>query len=391
MEHPLSSPLRRLPVLLFVLAVSAAAAACTGDEGGERGAIEDESRLLEVVNESLRLEAELAASERRLVEDCLEAQGFTVHDEIELLDRWYVAEQASLVVDYPSDFLPDPETAAAFGFQQWAYSVAGWATGAGEELNEASELPMFEVDNTAFDDLPLEDRRAWYAAYAGEEYTSAFAGAPSSAEADTGGDDGTIDIDPGQQEAVAPGGCLLDMVEALYGEAEPVAATGGAVGTVWTWGPRSPQEEADWAAMREAYRAAAGEPETAFLDCIAAGGWGDWEFDGTGSLPIAAYFNQIYYAGSEIVVVEDGLVVEPGSVPEPPADLPGDLESQKAYEIDMALGFLDCAETTGYREDAEAAYRQVQLDVFLDLDEEMYVYQDELRAAIADAQDAIEG
>lgn len=133
------------------------------------------------------------------------------------------------------------------------------------------------------------------------------------------------------------------------------------------------------------------EPETAFLDCVATGGWGDWEFDSAGSLPVSAYFNQIYYPDSEITVVQDGLVVEPGSVPEPPADLPADLEGQKAYEIGMAEAFLDCAETTGYRDDAEAAYRQVQLDLFLSTDEALFAYQDDLHAAIDNAQEVIEG
>lgn len=393
------TPLGRIPVLLLALAAAASAAACTAAEDGEHAAIDDEAQFLAVVNENRRLEAELAESERRLVEDCLDEQGFTVHDEMELLSRWYVAEQESLVEDYPHErFLPDPEIAAEWGFGQWAYSGEGWKSGAGQEYNDtvAADDPLLNADNSAFDDLSLADKRAWYAALGGEEYAASIGGftAPAGEDDASGGDDdddGTIVIDPDLQEAVAPGGCLLEMVQALYGEADAVAATGGAVGTVWSWGPRSPQEAADWDAMRESYRAAVIEPETAFLDCVAAGGWGDWQFDRTGSLPVGTYFNQIYYAGDEITTVEDGLVVEPGSVPEPPADLPGDLEGQKAYEIDMALGFLDCAESTGYREAAETAYHQVQLDLFLTMDEELYAYQDDLRAAIEKAQGVIEG
>jgi hypothetical protein len=386
----------RLPVLLLAFAAAASAAACTSAKDGESETIDDESQLLEVVNENRRLEAELAESERRLVEDCLEEQGFTVHDELELLTRWYVAEQEALVEDYPSNFLPDPEVAAEWGFGQWVYSAEGWASGAGEEFNDTvgADIPALDLDNSAFDGLSVVEKHDWYTAYAGEEYAASIGSFSSPTEEDeaTGGsDDGSIVIDPDLQEAVAPGGCLLEMVDALYGEAEPVAATGGAVGTVWSWGPRSPQEEADWDALRESYRAAVIEPETAFLDCVAAGGWGDWEFDSAGRLPVSAYFNQIYYPDSEITVVEDGLVVEPGSVPEPPTDLPGDLEGQKAHEIGMAEAFLDCAETTGYREDAEAAYRQVQLDLFLSADEELFAYQDDLHAAIDNAQEVIEG
>lgn len=388
-EHPLSTTIARLSVLVLALV---AAAACTADD--ERAAIDDESQLLEVVNGNRRLEAELAESERRLVEDCLEAQGFTVHDQIELVTRWHVAEQEALVEEYPfATFLPEPETAAEWGYGQWAYSEEGWASGAGEEFNDATgaDQPWLDLDNSAFDDLALEEKRAWYAAFAGEEYAASIGGFSSTAVEDesTEDDSGAIVIDPDLQEAVAPGGCLLEMVEAVHGEAEAVPATGGAVGTVWTWGPRSPQEAADWEALREAYREAVIEPEAAFLECVAAGGWGDWEFDRTGGLPVAAYFNQIYYPDSEIVTVVDGLVVEPGSVPEPPADLPSDLESQQAYEIDMALGFIDCAETTGYREAAETAYHQVHLDQFLTMDEELYAYQDDLREVIATAQDVL--
>lgn len=396
MEHPLRTFLLRLSVLLFALAAAAFTAACTSAEDGESKTIDDESQLLEVVNENRRLESELAESERRLVEDCLEEQGFIVHDELELLTRWYVAEQEALVEDYPSNFLPDPEVAAEWGFGQWVYSTEGWASGAGEEFNDTvgADIPALDLDNSAFNDLSVAEKHDWYTAYAGEEYAASIGSfnAPAGEDEATGGsDDGSIVIDPDLQEAVAPGGCLLEMVEALYREPEPVAATGGAVGTVWSWGPRSPQEEADWDALRESYRAAAIEPETAFLECVAAGGWGDWEFDIAGSLPISTYFNQIYYPESEITVVEDGLVVEPGSVPEPPTDLPGDFEGQKAYEIGMAEAFLDCAETTGYREDAETAYRQVQLDLFLSTDEELFVYQDDLHTTIENAQEVIEG
>jgi hypothetical protein len=394
-EHPLSTPFVRLPVLVLALV---AAAACTGPEEDRRASIDDESQLLEVVNENRRLEAELAESERRLVEDCLEEQGFAVHDQVELATRWHVAEQEALVEDYPfASFLPDPEAAAEWGYGQWAYSDEGWASGAGDAFNEATgaDQPWLDLDNTAFDDLALEEKRAWYAAFGGEEYAASIGGFSSGATADDdsteGGDDGAIVIDPELQEAVAPGGCLLEMVEAVHGEAEAVPATGGAVGTVWTWGPRSPQEAADWEALREAYREAVIEPEAAFLECVAAGGWGDWEFDRTGGLPVAAYFNQIYYPDSEIITVQDGLVVEPGSVPEPPEDLPSDLESQQAYEIDMALGFIDCAEATGYREAAEAAYHRVHLDLFLTMDEELYAYQDDLRGVIAAAQEVLGG
>jgi hypothetical protein len=390
----LRTSLVRLPVLLLTLV--AAVAACTGEKDDERQAIDDESQLLEVVNENRRLEAELAESERRLVQDCLEDQGLAVHDELELATRWYVAEQEALVEDYPfANFLPDPEVAAEWGFGQWAYTEEGWATGAGQEFNDTvgADQPWLDLDNTAFTSLSLADKHTWYAAYGGEEYATAIGsyGSAPSAEDDATGDDGAIVIDPDLQEAVAPGGCLLEMVEAIHTEAQAVPATGGAVGTVWTWGPRSPQEAADWEALRESYRAAVIEPETDFLDCVDEGGFGDWEFDRTGSLPVASYFNQVYYPDSEIITVEDGLVVEPGTVPEPPADLPDDIEGQKAYEIAMAAGFLDCAESTGYREAAEAAYHRVQLDLFLSMDEELYTYQDDLRAAIARAQEVIEG
>jgi hypothetical protein len=308
-----------------------------------------------------------------------------------------VAEQDALVEDFPfANFLPTPDAAAEWGFGAWAYTDDGWESGAGEEYNEtfAPDSPITTVDNTAFDDLPFADRRKWHAAFGGEEYAALIGSAPTADATDDSAadDDGEIVIDPDLQEAVAPGGCLLEMVQSLYGQAESVAATGATPGTVWSWGPRSPQEAADWDALREAYRAAVLEPETAFLECVAQGGWGDWEFDRTGSLPVWAYLNEIYYAGDEIVTYQDGLELEPESVPEPPADVvAADFEAQKAHEIDLAVGFLDCAETTGYRDDAEAAYRQVQFDLFLTMDEELYAYQDDLRAAIVNAQEVIEG
>ncbi|MFG3339259.1 hypothetical protein [Glycomyces sp. NPDC048151] len=389
------TPLGRLPFLLLALAAAAAAAACTGEKDDDPGAVDDEAGLLAVVNENLRLEAELADAERRLVVDCLEAQGFAVHDEMELALRWQVAEQDALVETYPFEgFLHEPGYAAEWGFGQWAYSDEGYESGADEEHNEAfaADSPITTVDNAAFYELSYDDIRAWRAAYAGEEYASMGDGLTAGDATADASDDGEIAIAPELQEAARPGGCLLDMIESLYGAPEAVAANGATAGTVWSWGPRSPQEAADWDALREAYRAAVVEPETAFLDCVEAGGWGDWEFDRTGSLPVNAYFNKIYYPGQDFIVYDDdGLLVDPQAAPEPPDDLGTDFEAQKAHEIAMAVAFDDCAETTGYREDAEAAYRQVQLDLFLTMDEELYAYQDDLRTAVEAAQEAIGG
>ena len=67
----------------------AAAAACTDDSGGGDGSgpegageVFEEDRLLDMVNESSRLLYDLESAEFRIIQNCLERQDFTVHDQM---------------------------------------------------------------------------------------------------------------------------------------------------------------------------------------------------------------------------------------------------------------------------------------------------------------------
>ncbi|THV35635.1 hypothetical protein [Glycomyces buryatensis] len=391
-------------------AMLAATGACTmfgEDSGGEDPAetvdAETAADLTQLVNETQLTEWELHNAERRILKDCMEDKGHTVHDEIGLVEIDTDDLEAS-VVSYPfAEWLPEPEDAEQWGFGEWAGAPEAQGTAEAEEYHnlrfgeevEDESGPKI-ADNSEFEALSNEDRRAWYFDYAGEEYAEAtYSGNYltddelqelwASSESEAGG---TLDLGNPQ-----PGGCLLEMIEALYGEPEFITEESEEGDReYWVWRPQAPIDtyEIDWGELEPEWSGSIQESQDALLDCLADAdadadaGMGEWQFSEWGSLPVRDYWSVAYYG-------ENSDESPSSDVPELPADFPTDYDGKKAAEIAMAVEFAECGDTSGFREDATVEWDRIHYGVYAEVETELYAWQEETDAALGRAQDLIAG
>jgi hypothetical protein len=385
----------------------------------------DEERLVEMLNENSRLESELMAAEFRIVQNCLEAAGHTVHEPW-AMEAWEPEEQESLNSYYPhEDFLIDAEEAAQYGFGQWAQGPEAdpeaeeyWA--AQDEEGEMEGDHYEEPDYTEWEALAPEEQYAWYVAYQGEEYVLEMHGTEAEYVAMMSGegeedlteeeaaaleeeaateDEGEIDVE--EQEAweePKPGGCQLEMIEALYGEPRLVEHTYESDGESltdkwWEYRPENPLNREDsetmWEDLEADYAAAMGDKQADFIDCITAAGYEGWEFTEYNSLPVWDFFSALYYQDDpEMAGMMSGdSEVE---VPPLPENAGSSYEEWKAYEIQMAVDFAKCGEDLGYAEASEKASDDAYIKFYSSVEEEMYSWQEEMSNSISKAQDILD-
>ncbi|WP_158299684.1 hypothetical protein [Glycomyces paridis] len=384
---------------LALAAALAASAACTGDaeDGGDSAGADTpeaaETDILELLNESDRLVVELVAAENRLLEQCLEEDGFTVHDRFTIMDvGLYEAESLSL--GNPTDGLfPEPDMAAKWGFGAWADTEEGMASsdyeayqdalGTGEELSanpESGESGDFDeaIDNSGFDALSEADRYAWYAAYGGEAFAEGQFLSDEEIE-ERYRDENGIWVTP------EPGGCLLEMIEALYGEPELVIDEANGTSS-WSGRPESPEYEGSaWAEIVPDYRERVADEESAFVDCLIDRDRGAWEFSDEGEVYIWSYLAGVY---SGEWTSPDGNDYGEG-VPDPPSDLPSDFEGLREYEVGLAVDFVECGDESGFVAATAAEWEAVHLEYYESIEPELFTWQEEVRAALDRAQELL--
>jgi hypothetical protein len=403
-------------------AVLALTAGCGMLGLGDDAAESDEDRLVDMINDSNRLEAELAAAEYRLVEKCLEEQGFTVHDPWSL-QPYEPDEQEALTEYYPHEsFLIDPAQAEEYGFGQWANGPDGmddpatedyWA--AEEERWAEEEGSWEEPDTSEWDALTPEEQYAWYVAYQGEEYAEwSYGSAQDYADMMSGegefsedaiaeeeaaaADDGAIDLEEEMEPEPMPGGCQLSMIEELHGEPELIEETyegeGGAEETYsyWSYGEQNPiwGDEIMWEDIEIAYGEAMAEKQDELIECITGKGYEGWEFDEYNSLPVYEFFTALYYQDAsdeerEMMVGDSDAVV-----PEIPEAAGSSYEEWKAYEIQMAVDFAACGEETGYADASEKAYEDAHADAYAAIEQDVYAWQEATNDALAKAQELLD-
>lgn len=401
---------------ITAMAALGAAGACTGPgDEEEAGAEPAKVDLVDLLNENERLFAELWETEPKVVRACLEDQGFTVHDET-ALHRDYAlgVDTGGLQEDYYGfqEWLPTTGMAAEWGFGQWLWTSEDYE--AREEYDalkypdQTEHVEEEAPDDAAFEALDVEERIAWYEAYLGPErmahddlawrlrHPDADESEIAARQAETQEDgSGEIDLETEATEP-KPGGCELEMIQALYGEPRLVEEEVEEGLSLFTWQYRPeapvapPNDEA-------AIAADTAEAADAFLTCVADRGFGEWRFPESRMLPVNVYFGLVYEdeyyteAAEGLVDGSDDLVEEArDSMPELPDDLPSDFEGRKAHEIDMAVAFADCADEAGYREAVMAAFDAAELEAYRSIETELFAYQDALRDSLATAQELIE-
>ena len=65
-------------------------------------------------------------------------------------------------------------------------------------------------------------------------------------------------------------------------------------------------------------------------------------------------------------------------------------EEWKAYETQMAVDFSECGDEVGFAEPSEKAYDKANIDVYLEIEEDVYTWQQEMTDAIAKAQEILD-
>ncbi|MEU6249357.1 hypothetical protein [Glycomyces sp. NPDC047010] len=393
---------RTAGALCAALALSAAAACSGGADpaDGPEGAGEefDEDRLVTMVNESARLLYELEGAENRIIRNCLEDAGFTVHDEFWFTTYEPDEQEALFGAEDWGSWLPSSEEAALYGLGNWAFSAEGaddpeYAAyreykgyldddaAALAEGGGGANLP----DNSAFEALDPQEQYDWHVAFYGEAIAIEENGYLIG-EDHTQSDDADEDLDFGDDFDYVqpePGGCQREMIDALYGDLRLVEdPEGQAYRTAnWAWRPDNPMDDAasiDAAGI--AYDEAMVPARTALIDCLEGKGRAGWEFDEEGSLPLTDYFYELY----------DG-EVDVHDHPDLPDDAPSDYEGKKEFEIAFAVDLAACGDETGYRETATQEWADSQNDHYLSIETAVYAWQDEVRGILEAAQTAIEG
>ncbi|MBO3733351.1 hypothetical protein [Glycomyces niveus] len=401
--------------------------------GGGEEKQSDEQRLVEMLNESRRLESELMAAEYRIVQNCLEAQGHTVHEPW-AMEVYEEPETDSLTYGYAhEEFLLPAEEAKEWGFGQWANSMEGSEDPSSEDYykaqeekwaEEEGETDYEEPDTSEWDALTPEEQYSWYVAYQGEEYVKEsygtleeFVGAVEEEaayeemteeelaaleEEAAAEESGEIDVeeDMGWEEP-KPGGCQLEMIEALYGEPRLVEteweAEEGETYTdkTWEYRPENPlysdPEETMYETIEAEYTAAMADLQGKFIDCITARGYEGWEFTEYNSLPIWEFFGALYYQNAS---EEEKDMMYGGDsdveVPEIPEAAGSTYEEWKAYEIQTAVDFSECGEEIGYADASEKAYDEANIKGYKTMEEPVYAWQEEMNNAIAKAQEVLD-
>jgi len=391
--------------------------------GGGEEEKSDEDRLVQMLNDSNRIDAELMAAESRIVQNCLEEQGFTVHEPWTMMP-YEEPEQDGLTSYYPhEDFILDADEAAEWGFGQWANGPDSADDPAAEDYYAAQEekyaedeesMDWEEPDTTEWDALAPEDQYGWYVAYQGEEWAEMNYGSAQDyadmmsgegefaeeemTEEEVVEEEGEIVVEDDEEYVEPkPGGCQYEMITALYGEPELVEETEEYDGetstyTYWSYRPENPayQDEGMWEDIEAAYAESMSDVQYEFIDCLTARGYEGWEFTQYNSMPIWEFFSALYYQDSdeeerEMMMGDSDVEVPP--IPEAAGD---SYEEWKAFEIQMAVDFSECAEETDYAAASEKAYDKVHVDAYAAIEEDVYAWQEDMNDAISKAQELLD-
>ncbi|WP_035697430.1 hypothetical protein, partial [Glycomyces tenuis] len=292
----------RTPVLVPLAACLLVGAAACGAGTEPADPTPSESPAVSDLERLDRLWADVAAArfdlkyrEAELIIDCLEGQGFEVHNTEDLTQGWghsSMAPSATLeAVDDPFG-LPTAAEAETRALGFWLDYADTYDDQEGIELHEAEmeaeSDPVEEVTELGdtselerlgegWNQLPPVDQMRWEIAYRGFDWatTSKTASILSDDDWEAIGHPGG-EWTPVSSMTSGPQGCQAEVLNGLYGE--PRQVENGFTDPQWVWGPVLD-------AQSEAFEPIdlSGEPEAdLLLECLAEAGYGDWAFSGSG-------------------------------------------------------------------------------------------------------------
>jgi hypothetical protein len=337
---------------------------------------EDLARIHTMLDENASLTVQIVDAQHRLILDCVEQQGHTVHDRhAEVM--WNFQKLALTSAESRAmPWLPDRAIAEEWGIGAWTSTADMYGSDEQLEFESLSgSVPSFALtDNSAFEALADEDQFDWYVAYFGRERAIVDHG-HLIGEGGFGGAGGLLG-------SVEPAGCMGEITEALGLTPEfiPQPGFGEDVGT-WSTFPRAPGSDVlDGSAFSDDLRAARTR-EQDLIDCLDNAGWGEWGFAADGSLNLRTFVDSAYYTAHS-----GGPDTFKEGVPESPSDVPADFASRRTWEIGFALDVHECVDETEFREDAVRAWNEVYGVHLLELESDIYAWQEAMRETIAHAQ-----
>ncbi|PRY55764.1 hypothetical protein B0I28_11277 [Glycomyces artemisiae] len=272
----------------------------------------------------------------------------------------------------PYSKIPNVEQAESFGFGIWLYYTD---TDSANEVAESPEYIAFAADELGWQD-PSESKaiEEWAAsddAYQ-REWLESFMGAERLAFEENLQNESTNGL--AFSESAEFSGCELKSIEAVYGEPRYIQTESGGV-----WSRPSIESPLTWVSDGDLYSQFSevyAEEERDFLDCIERAGYGQWEFDEFGYLPIAAELSQLYEGASESSTLSNIQRFADAGTP----------EELKELEFALALDFSRCAEASGLRGAPEDAWARMYVEYLLPREVEVYAWEEQVNEYLANAQ-----
>ncbi|QSB04550.1 hypothetical protein [Natronoglycomyces albus] len=350
----------------LVVALGSGCGVFGGDDSDERNP--EESKYLQILNDGIDLENQLSEHEARFLRQCMEDQGFDIHDPLET-EAHPEPERDNLTEENPSmPVLLSVEEAEENAFGMWRE-----APQSGEGPGDG---PQRGSDNYEFFEQPADYQRDYYTALYGTElmeYRSPWL--VQEVEEDAVSETGSMGTEP------KPEGCKGDMVDAVYGGGQIVSET--VTDDEWsyfTYRPEMPQLMT-WNEQVESMRTdEVVETQLAFETCLADNGQGEWEFDEQGAMQVDVYFTMLYFGTSEALGSDDWYQ---GPSPDPSLS---DYEEIRAHEFDLAGTFAECNEETEASDVIGGAWLELQLEQMRDLESEFVAWQDQMKEHLQDLQ-----
>jgi hypothetical protein len=340
-----------------------------------RATDDDVARIEQSLERGSELAWELTQAETRVAAMCMQDLGFTVHDR-NLMHGMSVPHRFEGFAS-PYARVPTVEQAEKFAFGHW---VNATDTDAALAMREDLDYLDFAGAELGWDDpAEYEEYQEWkdLGGEYQEEWLEAFLG-PERKEyqedMNAGGGEEPIDEPPF-------GGCEAATIAIVYGE--PVHLEHD-YGSFWT--RPALESPLTWIGDGELYEELSGryaDQELDFLVCVEERGYGEWEFDDLGYLPVFWYVNGFYGAEGAYDGMED-------EVP-PLSEEAEDAEDPVAYEFAMALDFAECAEDAGLRDGAEEDWARMHVERLIDREAEVFAWEQEIEGYLANAQEHLAG
>ena len=360
-----------------VLTVSSGCGLFGGDDEDDAT---DEDRFVSMINDGIALESDLNDAENRYVRQCMDDQGFSIHDPFEL-QSWDFDEAEELAEHYPgSEAMLTTAEAEEDAFGAWKSAPETDFDGEEEEDGQLDAEIQDELDE--FESQGQSYQRDYYIALLGEpladhQYPHLD---PEVGEITEENEAGLHNDGEAQPE---PEGCRGELIDTVYGGGQIVTEEiDGQEYSYYTHRPERPASM-NWEEKLDGFQSdEVVETQLEFENCLAEGDLNDWTFDDQGQLDPQAYFMAMYFGDS------GGMPSDWHSGPEPDPNMT-DYEEIKDYEFDTAAQFAQCNEETEAGESLRQAWLDAELEELRELESEILSWEEQMEGYLEDLQELI--